>query len=1244
MKNTKKILTGAMLIILLCLSIIVGSTFALFTSESKNNIAITSGKVDVVSNLSNLKTYTNNELQSDGTFALGGSAKIIDGSLELNHIAPMDKAEFDIELQNNSTISIRYQLQLIANDELSKQLFNSLNIKASIKNNDLELIKNGLTIVSKWSDTKLKETKLDSIHLSIELPIEVTNELEEQSCSLTIVIYAVQANAHVEEPVKQEDNNEVYLYNASDLKEFRDSINIDGTSYKGKTVYLMNDINLNNEEWEPIGINGINENHFDGTFDGKSFTISNLNVTRTNELYGGLFGSTQNGKFKNINFIGAEITSKYYAGVLGGNLYTSSIDNVHVEKATIHTSHWLGGIVGSIYGNITNSSVKDIIGICTPDKADGRSYDNGDKVGGIVGQLQDSGQYHIDNCVVENVELTAYRDLGGLAGCGTGSAKFYQNNILKNVTLTIDRTNYYGDKDYNVNSIVGRSDNPNHDTFKNNEEDVNIKYVNCRFMKTSDGNYVVTTPKSFVEFATQVNTGKDFVKETVVLLSDIDLTGIDWTPIGYNNKHFHGTFDGMNHIISNLNINKETGSIGLFGSVYSGGDGPRVTIKNFTVENVTVKGGKNKTDYVGSVVGIATPLTIENVNLKGLVKIDSQNGWAGGLVGYCQTTTFNNCHIDVTNESYVKTISATNTGGITSFGDYNVSFNHITTNLNVIGVSNVGGILGAEGGDNPNTKFTDCHVNSNITGDSGWIGGITGRVMKNTTLENVTFNGKLSNTKLSLLTKSYSGLFGNVYNGTPTILSSNANTSYDGNMKILTEYNESGKATTTYEIYTPKGLVDLGEAINKGYIVKGEGRSIMIFLKEDLDMTEIKEFSPINGQWISFNGEYHTISNINLGKDSTGKSGLFGYAGALELQNLTLENVTAKGSQVGTFAAHTLEIGSGFIKNVTLKGNVTLDYEKSNEEYGSVGVFVGVYSPNDGVYNNLIIDKDCKVTINLNGIITKLVNKTDYYLLGMGTTEEKPLNYVITNEVKDNTNITILNEVYVNEGTSLDEIIFTDGVTYYFSEGTFSPTSNEQLNIRSNNITLIGQGTSKTIIDTKEFSCADQAGVLFGGNNVTIKNMTFKTTSQNNNVSAIKFSAIDHAEEIVQEGYLENVNVIGSLGHGINLHGVKNFTLKNIEISGYHKCGISLAKAENVHLTSIKTLETTQGWGDIGMMYKDDEGVSYNAPCSVIIDGTNSFGKNAAYSERKDTATGGLDTLNGKTGTKGLLYYTWDLN
>ena len=60
-----------------------------------------------------------------------------------------------------------------------------------------------------------------------------------------------------------------------DLKWFRDDVN-SGNDYSGKVIKLNDNIELEGEEWDPIGFMG---KTFKGTFDGHNHTISYLVIT-----------------------------------------------------------------------------------------------------------------------------------------------------------------------------------------------------------------------------------------------------------------------------------------------------------------------------------------------------------------------------------------------------------------------------------------------------------------------------------------------------------------------------------------------------------------------------------------------------------------------------------------------------------------------------------------------------------------------------------------------------------------------------------------------------------------------------------------------------------------------------------------------------------------------------------------------------------------------------------------------------
>ena len=81
---------------------------------------------------------------------------------------------------------------------------------------------------------------------------------------------------------------EFTIADAGDLAQFSKMVN-EGNTFQGKTVKLTADIDLENQEWTPIGDDGYN-NLFSGTFDGNGKTISGLQITSANDGFVGLFG------------------------------------------------------------------------------------------------------------------------------------------------------------------------------------------------------------------------------------------------------------------------------------------------------------------------------------------------------------------------------------------------------------------------------------------------------------------------------------------------------------------------------------------------------------------------------------------------------------------------------------------------------------------------------------------------------------------------------------------------------------------------------------------------------------------------------------------------------------------------------------------------------------------------------------------------------------------------------------------
>ena len=291
----------------------------------------------------------------------------------------------------------------------------------------------------------------------------------------------------VKEGAASEANSNILLINDLDeLKTFRDDVN-NGNSYEGWTIKLMDDIDLNNEEWTPIGFNkeeeAGNENYFAGTFDGQEYTIKNLKINKDNVGGVGLFGAVYNANFKNIILENVDIkvddsdASNHISGSSGGkpnyivgghtgalvgydaNTGEISFENVHIKGLILiegETDWKQGQRIGGIMGGKGQSKVsfKDVSVI-----GDEGSYIKGYcNVGGVVGQYQGTGTFenvHTDiNVFAVNTgtDATAMAfGAGGIAGTACQGSTF--TDCSANGNIHVDASS--GNSVYRVGGITG---------------------------------------------------------------------------------------------------------------------------------------------------------------------------------------------------------------------------------------------------------------------------------------------------------------------------------------------------------------------------------------------------------------------------------------------------------------------------------------------------------------------------------------------------------------------------------------------------------------------------------------------------------------------------------------------------------------------------------------------------------------------------------------------------------------------
>lgn len=203
--------------------------------------------------------------------------------------------------------------------------------------------------------------------------------------------------------------------------------------------------------------------------------------------------------------------------------------------------------------------------------------------------------------------------------------------------------------------------------------------------------------------------------------------------IGNTDKAFIGKFDGLDYNIFNLNINRDTDNVGLFGVV-----GNNAVIQNVTLVGGSIKGQNNVGALAGQVSGGAQiSNSINSASVTGSSNV-------GGLIGSAGKSDFKN----LVNTG---TVAGTAEGAENNAGGLIGSLTGGTlsgTSYNLGGVtgkgSNVGGLVGkasdATLGDGMNLIYNRLNVSGAYN-----VGGIVGSVA-NTTVKNAENSGNVTAT------------------------------------------------------------------------------------------------------------------------------------------------------------------------------------------------------------------------------------------------------------------------------------------------------------------------------------------------------------------------------------------------------------------------------------------------------------------------------------------------------------------
>ena len=699
----------------------------------------------------------------------------------------------------------------------------------------------------------------------------------------------------------------------------------EGTTFSGKTVRLMTDIDMKGRTFQPIGGNGTSTN-FKGTFDGNYHTVKNLLIHAPGVERVGFFGGCNGATITNFGIEnGTVFGGKACAGLVGlGNSVT--IRNCFNRANVISSDGYSGGLVGqmggtsTVYSSYNNGYVDSAAGIA----------------GGIVGYISSSSNVTINACYHAGTLTDTAGKTGMIGFYNTGSTNPISSITVKNCRSTAaikssEITDNTALESYSGNGKKTAAQMVSSATAMSSAYIYDCEWINSGYpvltwqsTTTLPEDLVLTTAAQLRLVAFMVNKGEDtFSGKTIRLGNDIDLGSREWIPIGGNGvsdsggNSFKGTFDGQGYSVSNMKISTSYYYVGFFG--YTTG-----TVKNFGIRTGSVKGA-NK---AGGLAGCASG-TISNCYSRATVSGTTN---AGGLVGMAGNTVIEN--------SYAKAnVTATsNAGGLVAYYSSNTTKAKITNSYAACTLNgkNNGGLVSSINSAVPNTGLTI--TNSYALSGPSLVYSTAGYTASGSSSQSATnLKAKADALGSAFRLDSYIPQNG----GYPTL---NVSTYKSPNMTALTE-----GADGSYEVYTAQDLRRLAYMVNEtGSTFSGK----TVRLMTDIDLQNI-EWIPIGGNASAdgassirfcgtFDGNGHRISNLTVSEGNY-YVGFFG-----DLSGATVKNFGIESGSV---------MGEGKVGGITgtTRGKVTIVncYNKANIcGKTTTGGIVGMVSGSDCVVEN----------------------------------------------------------------------------------------------------------------------------------------------------------------------------------------------------------------------------------------------------------------------------------------------------
>ena len=208
----------------------------------------------------------------------------------------------------------------------------------------------------------------------------------------------------------------------------------------------------------------------------------------------------------------------------------------------------------------------------------------------------------------------------------------------------------------------------------------------------------------------------DVLNKSVILEKDIDLTGVEWTPVGSDmNTGYAGEFNGNGKFIYNLVVESNASNVGFFGGLAAGGT---VHDMKFANAQVTATSGAA---YAGVIAGSSMG-KIESCNVR---SSQVAGHYAGAIVGN------NSVQVNGCNALDVQVTATYAAGGIAGVNYGKIEYCTLSGHSTIVANGSsprAGGIVGEtaeQSGVTTSGRLLKCAVDGAII-SATWAGGIAG--------------------------------------------------------------------------------------------------------------------------------------------------------------------------------------------------------------------------------------------------------------------------------------------------------------------------------------------------------------------------------------------------------------------------------------------------------------------------------------------------------------------------------------